>query len=294
MLIAKGITKYYKDVIGIKDFELSLNKGEALGIIGVNGSGKTTFFKVLLGLLNADSGTIHFKGKNIKQLSNSLLGYLPEERCLYKDLKVIDHVLFLGRLKGMEDETILERLDVLLSTLKIPLYKYTHINKLSKGNQQKVQIICALIHDPKIIILDEPLSGLDIVNVNLLKRLIHQLKSEGKYILLSSHQFDHIEQFCEHLIILKKGVITYKGELEKLIKTHASFHIRMSKSLSEYYVDIIQFIGMKDNGRYLDFEIENKELAYKQFKKIVNEQEQQSISLIESDIETIVREQDYL
>lgn len=294
MLIAENVTKYYKDHLALNELNLSLEAGSGLGIIGVNGSGKTTFFKVLLGLLKADGGTIKFKGKRVSEHPNSILGYLPEERCLYKDLIVVDHVLFLGRLKGMNDTLIIERLDKLLAYLKIPHYKFSKINKLSKGNQQKVQIICALIHDPQIIILDEPLSGLDIVNVNLLKSLIHDLKRQGKYILLSSHQFDHIEQFCEHLIILKNGNTTYRGSLDELITSHSSFHIRMNKNLSEKYIDKIEHISLKDKGRYVEFEIANKALGYEQFKKIVTEEENEAISLVESDIEQIVREKDYI
>ncbi len=294
MLKAKEITKYYKDNVGVENFNMTLESGKGLGIIGVNGSGKTTFFKVLLGLLKQDSGMITFKGRDINLHSHSVLGYLPEERCLYKDLLVVDQVLFLGRLKGMSDDDIIDKLDEFLLFLNITQYKHMRINKLSKGNQQKVQIICALIHDPKIIILDEPLSGLDIVNVNLLKKLIYKLKSEGRYILMSSHHFEHIEEFCEDLIILKKGQITYSGTLDNLIRENNTFHIRMKQDLGDKYYKELNYDSFKKVGRFYEFEICDKNSAYNQFQKIVNCETDESISLVEASIEKIVRENGYI
>lgn len=294
MLIARDVSKYYKEVLALKDFNLELKKGKAIGIIGVNGSGKTTFFKVLLNLLEKDSGSIEFKKQDIKEFKNSLLGYLPEERSLYKDLTVFDQVMFLARLKGLEDKHIEDKLDYFLKYLNVKQYKFTQINKLSKGNQQKIQIICALIHDPKIVILDEPLSGLDIVNVNLLKKLIHKLKKEGKYILLSSHQFEHIEEFCEDLIILKKGYTTFSGSVDELINKSKSYHIKLSKEIGHKYLDKIEHISLKVTERYYQFEVEDEKTAKKEFKNLVINEDNDSISLLKPSIAMVVRELDYI
>lgn len=294
MLVAKDISKYYKELMALKEFNMKLEKGKAIGIIGVNGSGKTTFFKVLLNLLEKDSGSIEFKNQDIRTYKNSLLGYLPEERSLYKDLTVFDQVMFLGRLKEMEDNNIEERLDYYLKYLNVKQYKFTHINKLSKGNQQKIQIICALIHDPKIVILDEPLSGLDIVNVNLLKKLIHKLKSEGKYILLSSHQFEHIEEFCEDLIILKKGYTTFSGSVDDLINMSSAYYINLSKEIGHKYLDKLEYTSLKVSERYYQFEIDNEESAKAYFKEIVLKEDNDSISLLKPSIAMVVREMDYI
>lgn len=290
MLKASNVTKYYRKNKGIENFNMEVSSGTAIGIIGINGSGKTTFFKVLAGLLNKDSGTIMYKGKNITDYDNNLIGYLPEERSLYKDLTVIDHLLFLGRLKNMEDNVIIDTLDKYLKTLRITQYKYSIINRLSKGNQQKVQIICALIHDPKILVLDEPLSGLDIVNVNILKRLIHQLKQDNKIILLASHQFEHIEHFCEQLIILKNGDTMFSGTIEQLKKKSTLRYLRVPKEIGEKYIQSIKYQNIEMNHAYYEFEINDVDVAYNELKIIVEHELDTSISLSEPSIEQIVKE----
>lgn len=294
MLKVENVSKYYKDKLALKDFSISLEKSKAIGVIGVNGSGKTTFFKVLLNLLEKDSGFISFKGKSICSYPNALLGYLPEERSLYKDLTVYDQVMLLGRLKNIPDETIESNLNDLLKELNVKEYKNMTIGKLSKGNQQKIQIICALIHDPEIVILDEPLSGLDIVNVNLLKKLIHKLKKQGKYILLSSHQFEHIEEFCEDIIILKKGFTSFNGSIKSLINDSKTLYIRLSESLKDKYINEIDHIALSASGSFYNFEIANKEYAKKMFKIIVNKETPDNISLHNPSLASIVRENDYI
>lgn len=289
MLKVENLTKYYKDVKGVENLSLTLEKGKTTGIIGINGSGKTTMFRVLLGLLNEDSGIITFNHKNIREYPNSLFGYLPEERSLYKDLKVIDQVLLLGRLKNMNDRLIEERLDTYLDFLKISKYKFSIIGKLSKGNQQKIQIICALIHDPKVIILDEPLSGLDVINVSLLKNLIHKLKAEEKYILMSSHQFAHIEEFCDDLIILKRGDTMFSGSVKELISMSEAVFIKVEKEIGIQYVSHDSIIGVREDVRFLELKVKNRKEANDLFKEIMNKDKPINISLNEASIEDIVR-----
>lgn len=290
MLKAANITKYYRKNKGIENFNMEVSSGKAIGIIGINGSGKTTFFKVLTGLLNKDSGTITYNDKCISEYDNSLTGYLPEERSLYKDLTVIQHLLFLGRLKNMQDSDIIHKLDTYLKVLNIPQYKYATISRLSKGNQQKVQIICALIHDPKILVLDEPLSGLDIVNVNILKKLIDQLKRENKIILLASHQFEHIEHFCEELIILKNGDTMFNGTISELKSKSTLRYLRVPKDIGDKYMSTIQYQNIEINHAFYEFEISDENVAYNCLKEIVSKEAQSSISLSEPSIEQIVKE----
>lgn len=290
MLKIESIVKYYKNVKGVENLSLNLSAGSTIGIIGINGSGKTTLFRVLLGLLNADSGTVTFKNKPLSAYPNKLLGYLPEERSLYKDLKVIDQVMLLGRLKNMSDTEIEERLDYYLNFLKISKYKFNQISKLSKGNQQKVQIICALIHDPQVIILDEPLSGLDVVNVSLLKELIYKLKKENKYILMSSHQFEHIEEFCDGLIILKSGDVMFEGSVEDLINLSTSMYITLSKEVGKLYELDERIISLKTDNRNITFELSNKDDATALFKEIIDKENIENISISRPSIETIVKE----
>lgn len=290
MLKIENLTKYYRNVKGCENVSLSLSAGKTIGIIGINGSGKTTMFRVLLSLLNADTGQITFKNQDISRYPNNLFGYLPEERSLYKDLKVFDQVMLLGRLKGMSDSLIEKRLDYYLNFLKISKYKYNIIGKLSKGNQQKVQIICALVHDPQIIILDEPLSGLDVVNVTLLKSLIYKLKEEKKYILMSSHQFEHIEEFCDDLIILKSGDVMFQGSVSDLIKLSDSMYITVEKNIGDLYKEDNRIVGMSYDNRHYTFEISNQKDASTLFSEINVNQDVKSITLAKPSIEVIVKE----
>ncbi len=290
MLQVEKLTKYYKEIKGVENLSFNLTPQKALGIIGINGSGKTTTFRLLLGLLKADSGIIKFNNKIISDFDNSLFGYLPEERSLYKDLLVIDQVLFLGRLKNISDDIIIERLEKYLSLLNISKYKYSRINKLSKGNQQKIQLICAIIHDPKIIILDEPLSGLDIINVDLLKKLIYQLKNEGKYILLSSHQFEHIEEFCDELIILKAGDSMYQGSISDLKSLSNKAYLKTEKEIAKKYINEKCIEDIKIINKQVVLEIDNFYNAKALLEKINKENDVKNISIEEATIEMIVKE----
>ena len=290
MLNVENIVKYYKKTNGAENLSFKLNSGKALGIIGINGSGKTTTFRVLLGLLKADSGKMTFNNKELAKHPATLLGYLPEERSLYRDLTLVEHVLFLGKLKKVNEEDILKRLDKLLVELKISKYKYTKINKLSKGNQQKVQIICALIHDPEIIILDEPLSGLDVINVELLKRLINKLKYDGKYILLSSHQFEHIEEFCDDLIILKNGDVQYYGSVEDLINMSKHYYLIVDKDIGIKYLHNNNIIDSKISGNEILLQFESKEILNNIFRQILEKEDYKNISIKQPSIEMVVKE----
>lgn len=291
MLEAKNIVKYYKKVKAVENLSFKLNSGKALGLIGINGSGKTTTFRVLLGLLKADSGNITFKSKPISDYPISLFGYLPEERSLYKELTVFDQIMFLGRLKQMDDESIIQRMEDYLISLNIAEYKYTQINKLSKGNQQKVQILCSIIHDPSIIILDEPLSGLDIINVDLLTKLINDLKHAGKYILLSSHQFEHIEQFCDSLIILKKGKVVYSGNIEELISKSKYHYLLVDKDIGSKYLSNQSIVDYQIIGKLIRFKIDSLSSRNSLFHKILKNEEVKNLAIEEANIETIVKEQ---
>ena len=290
MLNIEGITKYYKKTKGVENLSFKLDSGKALGIIGINGSGKTTTFRVLLGLLKPDRGRMIFNNKEISKHPATLLGYLPEERSLYRDLTLIEHVLFLGKLKKVSEEDIIKRLDKLLVELQISKYKYTKISKLSKGNQQKIQIICAIIHNPEIIILDEPLSGLDIINVELLKRLINKLKCDGKYVLLSSHQFEHIEEFCDDLIILKNGNVQYYGSVADLINMSKHHYLIVDKDIGIKYLDNDIIVDSKVSGNEIMLQFENKEFLNNIFSQILEKEDYKNISIKQATIEMVVKE----
>lgn len=216
MLKVDGVTKYYGDNKAVDDLSFSVGKGEIFGLLGVNGAGKTTTFRMIMNLITPNSGKITFNNKKIDYNVTDKIGFLTEERSLLTKLTVKEQMLFYGALKSLNEKTILKRLDKLLKEFEIEEYKDRKINTLSKGNQQKVQFISAIINEPKLLILDEPFSGLDPINIELFKKVILRLKEKGTSIIFSSHRMDHVELFCEKLVILVKGKSVLNGYLKDI------------------------------------------------------------------------------
>ena len=216
MLEVKEVTKYYGDFKAVDNLSFSVDRGEIFGLLGVNGAGKTTTFRMIMNLTKPTSGKITFNGKKIDYDVTDNIGFLTEERSLLIKLTVKEQMLFYGRLKSLSEDVILKRLDKLLKRFDISDYNDRKINTLSKGNQQKVQFISAIINEPKLLILDEPFSGLDPINIELFKSVILELKEKGTSIIFSSHRMDHVELFCEKLVILVKGKTVLKGYLKDI------------------------------------------------------------------------------
>lgn len=216
MLEVKNVDKYYGDFKAVDNLSFKVDKGEIFGLLGVNGAGKTTTFRMIMNLIKPSSGTITFNGRKIDYDITDKIGFLTEERSLLTKLTVKEQILFYGALKSLDNETILKRLDKLLERFEITDYKNRKINTLSKGNQQKVQFISAIINEPKLLILDEPFSGLDPINIELFKSVILELKEKGTSIIFSSHRMDHVEFFCEKLVILVKGKTVLEGYLKDI------------------------------------------------------------------------------
>lgn len=220
MLKVEHITKYYDDFRAVNDLSFEVNEGEIFGLLGVNGAGKTTTFRMIMNLTQPSSGSILFNGRKIDYDITDEIGFLTEERSLLTKLTVKEQMLFYGALKSLKEEVILKRLDKLLERFKISEYKDRKINTLSKGNQQKVQFISAIINEPKLLILDEPFSGLDPINIELFKSVILELKQKGTSIIFSSHRMDHVELFCEKLVILVRGKAVLSGYLKDIKKDY--------------------------------------------------------------------------
>ena len=220
MLKVSNITKYYGDFKAVDNLSFTVNKGEIFGLLGVNGAGKTTTFRMIMNLILPTSGKITFNGKKIDYDVTDKIGFLTEERSLLTKLTVKEQILFYGALKSLDEDVILKRLDNLLKRFGIEEYKDIKINTLSKGNQQKVQFISAIINEPELLILDEPFSGLDPINIELFKSVILELKEKGTSIIFSSHRMDHVELFCEKLVILVKGKSVIDGYLKNIKKDY--------------------------------------------------------------------------
>ncbi|WP_461178961.1 ABC transporter ATP-binding protein [Virgibacillus ainsalahensis] len=212
----KDVTKRFGQHTAVDHLSLEIPEKEMFGFLGGNGAGKTTTFRMILGLLDATEGDISWNGETINYDRSHLVGYLPEERGLYPKLKVKDQLIYLGKLRGMGKQEAVSELEGWLDRFKVPEYMNKKVEELSKGNQQKIQFISAVIHKPKLLILDEPFSGLDPLNVEMLKDAVADLKDQGTSIVFSSHQMDHVEELCEHLCILQKGTPVVKGELREI------------------------------------------------------------------------------
>lgn len=233
MLKVDNVTKYYGDFRAVYNLSFSVKEGEIFGLLGVNGAGKTTTFRMILGLLSRDSGTITLDGKNIDYNVTDKIGFLTEERSLLVKMTVKEQILYYATLKGMDEKTILKRLKYWLNRFGISSYENKKIKELSKGNQQKVQFITAIIHNPKLLILDEPFSGLDPINVAEIMEVIRELKNKKTIIIFSSHRMEHVEMFCEKLVVLVNGESVLKGSLEEIKKEYEKKNIFIKASVKE-------------------------------------------------------------
>lgn len=227
MLKVENISKSYGSNLAVDQLSFEVKNGEIFGLLGANGAGKTTTFRIIMGLLDADSGEVTLDGKKIDYNVTNKIGYVTEERSLLTKMTVKEQIVYYGILKGMVEEKILEKLDIWLEKFQISEYKNRKIKELSKGNQQKIQFISAIINDPKLLILDEPFTGLDPINVEMFKNAIYELQKEGCSIIFSSHQMEHIEAFCEKLIILVKGKVVLSGYLNDIKKEYSKKNIHI-------------------------------------------------------------------
>ena len=228
MLKVENVTKYYGDVLAVDDLSFTINDGEIFGLLGVNGAGKTTTFRMIMSLLEPTKGKITLNGDDVGYDVSERIGFLTEERSLLTKLTVKEQVVYYATLKGMKEVDILKKLDYYLERFGISEYKERKIKELSKGNQQKIQFITAIIHEPDLLVLDEPFTGLDPINVELFMEVIREFKEKGKMIIFSSHRMEHVELFCEKLVILLKGKTVLSGSLKEIKKNYRKKVIRIN------------------------------------------------------------------
>jgi len=204
------VSKQFGDFTAVDDLSFHVPKGEMFGLLGANGAGKTTTFRMILDILKPSAGTITWDGRSV---DHRIVGYLPEERGLYPKSPVRDQLVFLASLKGMRQAEAKRAVKTWLERLEIPQYETMRVEQLSKGNQQKIQLVAALLHNPELLILDEPFSGLDPVNVEILKREVLALRDAGTTIVFSGHRMEHVEELCQHIGILKGGRAVVSGDV---------------------------------------------------------------------------------
>ncbi|CAM3868613.1 ATP-binding cassette domain-containing protein [Bacillus cereus] len=276
----QNLTKQFGESKAVNGLQISVPKGEVLGLLGRNGAGKTTTIKMLLGLLTPNEGSITWDGKAFEN-SGVTIGYLPEERGLYTKSRVVDQLRYFGRLEGMSKKEVDLAIDQWLERLAIPEYKFKTAGELSKGNQQKIQLIAALLHNPELLILDEPFSGLDPVNAGMLASIIEEQVQSGKTIILSSHRMEQVEAFCQHVCILKKGEAVVKGQLSDIKKEYGFRNLTIEdvaeneKGLEAIHVPYekqqgLLYIKVQDDAEALNIlqQLQEQGVSLRQFKML--------------------------
>jgi ABC-2 type transport system ATP-binding protein len=219
---ANRIAKSYADKVVVNDLSFSVARGEIFGLIGPNGAGKTTTIRMMMDIIKPDSGDVTVLGEQLSESSKNKLGYLPEERGLYRKLTTIDSLVYLASLKGMDRHSAEERADELLNQTGMLLHKRKRIEELSRGMGQIIQFIVTIIHNPELIILDEPFAGLDPVNTELLKGMIADLRKQGKAIILSTHRMDEVEELCDRILMIDHGRSVLYGKLAEIKSKYRS------------------------------------------------------------------------
>jgi ABC-2 type transport system ATP-binding protein len=269
MLEVKNAKMMYGDLVAVDHLSFEIKPGEIFGLLGTNGAGKTTTFRMIMGLLVPTEGEVLFEGQNIGYHNVNDIGYMIEERSLLTKITVKELMLFFGQLKDMEPKIILERLDYWLKRFDIVSYKDKKIKELSKGNQQKIQFISALINNPKLLVLDEPFSGLDPINTELFVEVIRDFQDRGCMVVFSSHQLDHVESFCEKIIILEKGKAVIEGKVSDIKKNFKKHKIRIIGDVDTALLSQIPGVyNVIENANEVIVRIENEEVASNVFSYI--------------------------
>ena len=214
-LKVQNVSKTFGKKLAVDNISFEMNKPGVFGLLGTNGAGKSTTIRMILGILKKDSGKITWNEKEVERKYVNF-GYLPEERGIYPKIKICDQLMYLAKLKGMKKKDAEDAMNFWLKRLEVEEYRNLTAEKLSKGNQQKIQFITAVLHNPELLVIDEPFSGLDPINTELLKSAILELVEKGTYIIMSSHQMASIEEFCTDILILNRGKTILQGNLKEI------------------------------------------------------------------------------
>lgn len=268
-LKVEKVSKYFENKLVVDNISFEINEPGVFGLLGTNGAGKTTTIRMILGIIKKDSGEITWNGKKVER-KNVNFGYLPEERGIYPKTKIFEQLLYFAELKGMKIEDASKEIKYWMERLKVDEYQNMQAEKLSKGNQQKVQFISAILNNPELIVLDEPFSGLDPVNTELLKEVILELVKKGKYIIMSSHQMTSIEEFCKDVVIINKGKTVLKGNLKEIKNSYPArkLEINSDRDITSYIKDAGMIVEKNIDNNY-QIKVEKEEQANSLMKTLV-------------------------
>ena len=262
-LEVKEVNKNFGTKRAVDNLSFTIDKPGAFGLLGTNGAGKTTTIRMILGIIKKDTGMIRWNGKEVER-KHVNFGYLPEERGIYPKTKVYNQLMYFAKLKGMNKLEADKSIKYWLERLELEEYTNMTAEKLSKGNQQKVQFITAVMHDPELIVLDEPFSGLDPINTELLKDIMIELINKNKYIIMSSHQMSSIEEFCTDLVILDRGKTVVKGNLNEIKNSYKAnkLEIESLEEIDKLIEDLkLEIIFSKEKN--YEIAIKDEEEGYK-------------------------------
>lgn len=269
-LFVSNVEKRFGSKVAVDDISFTIEKPGVFGLLGTNGAGKTTTIRMILGVLSKDRGLIEWDGKPVTR-ETVKFGYLPEERGLYPKAKVEEQLIYFAKLRGMSKSQVKHSIGYWFDRLGVAEYAKSQTEQLSKGNQQKIQLIATLIHDPELIILDEPFSGLDPLNTDLFKSVINELIQKGKYIVMSSHQMQTVEEYCREILILKDGITVLKGNLKEIKSSYGRTNLNID--CREDVEDLAKEEGIKLRNRTAsgcEFKISSDDQAYRLLDKIIN------------------------
>jgi len=227
-LVVSNLSKRFGSIVALDGLSFEAPAGQAFGFLGANGAGKTTTMRIALGVLRADSGTITWKGRTNDTLPRGTWGYLPEERGLYPRMTILDQLVFFAGLYGLPKDRAVREAKSWLARFRVPDFADRRADELSKGNQQKIQFLAAILHDPDVLLMDEPFTGLDPVNVALLREAFLELRDRGKTLIFSTHQMDAVEAMCESVVIIDRGRVVVGGTLRDVKRSTGRRIVKLS------------------------------------------------------------------
>jgi ABC-2 type transport system ATP-binding protein len=249
----RHVTKRYDKFVAVDDLSLSIEKGSVFGLLGPNGAGKTSAIRMMIGITMPDSGEVIVFGEPYRRAHLDRIGYLPEERGLYKKMKLVEQLVFLAELKGVSAAEANRRARQWCERLELSAWVDKKVEELSKGMQQKVQFIAGILHDPEFLILDEPFSGLDPANAVVLKDVLLELKAAGKTILFSTHRMDQVERLCDSICLVNRGKPVLAGELREIKSRFGRNHVQMEYEGDGDFLQQSQLVQSFNNyGNYVE------------------------------------------
>ena len=262
------VSKRFGDVEAAKDISFEVESGEIFGLIGPNGAGKTTVIRMLMEIIKPDSGDVRILGEPLQEATNNIIGYLPEERGLYKKLTVVDTLSYLAALKGTSGSATRQRATMLLERTGMLPHQHKKVEELSKGMAQLIQFIATILHDPQLVILDEPFYGLDPVNTRLLKDMVSELRKQGKTIILSTHMMNEVEELCDRILMINKGQSVLYGNLSEIKARYRTNSVFISADGDRGQIDGV--VSTKNHGTHQELVLDGKTSPQKVLASLVS------------------------